>query len=145
MSAPAFCFTSACGFFLVGLLAGAWKYACILVSPVARAPAYVDVAHRAGLMYAFACGLLGALCERSAYSDRTNLVACVILVVFFALPVVGYVAHGALRDTDNQFARPHRLGTRTVPPAALLAFMIALIVAELGAFGVVAAGYVATL
>jgi len=39
--------------------------------------------------------------------------------VFFAAAVLGYVIHGALRDTDNQLARPHRLGTRTVSPAAV--------------------------
>lgn len=140
-----FCLISAGAFFLVGLLSGVWKYACIFRSPEARAPFYVDTAHRASLLYAFACALTGELCRRSAWSDRTNLVAAVALVAFFALAVLGYLVHGALDDTDNQLRRPHRLGRGTVSPASVLAFMIALIAAEVGGFTVIFAGFLAAL
>jgi hypothetical protein len=30
---------------------------------------------------------------------------------YFAIAVFGFAVHGALRDTDNQLERPHRLGT----------------------------------
>jgi len=44
----------ACGaFFLVGLVTGVWKYRGMATSAEAVAPVYVDIAHRASLMYAF--------------------------------------------------------------------------------------------
>jgi len=135
------CLVSAGAFFLVGLACGAWKYACIHRSEEARAPLYVDVAHRASLLYAFACALLGKLSERSAWSPTVNAVAAGVAIAFFALSVVGYVVHGVLRDTDNQLARPHRLGERTLPAAAMTTFMVALCAGEIGGFLVVFSGY----
>jgi hypothetical protein len=144
MSAADFCLTSAASFFLVGLLAGAWKYAGIARSPEARASVYVDVAHRASLLYAFACALLSKLCERSAWSNAVNMGASAVLVFFFAAAVVGYVVHGALRDTENQLERPHRLGRRTIPALAMSTFMVVLTVSEIGGFLVLFAGYMAS-
>jgi hypothetical protein len=137
-----FCLVSAGAFFLVGLLAGAWKYAWIArtADGVASAPVYVDVAHRASLLYAFACMLLGELCARSAWSDTVDLIAAIVLVALFAAAVAGYVVHGVLRDTDNQLRRPHQLGKRTVRPAYISAFMIVLTVGEIGAFVTLFAG-----
>ena len=143
MTATAFCLTAAAAFFLAGLAAGVWKYLCIATTTEARAPLYVDTAHRASLLYAFACGLLAQLVAHSAWSNTTNLAAAVVLVVFFAAAVLGYVVHGALRDTDNQLARPHRLGTGTVSPAAMVTFMVALMVAEIGGFTLIFVGYLA--
>lgn len=140
-----FCLISAGAFFLVGLLSGVWKYACIYRSPDATAPFYVDTAHRASLLYAFACALTGELCGRSAWPDRINLVAAIVLIAFFALAVLGYLVHGALNDTDNQLRRPHKLGRGTVAPASVLAFMIALVVAEVGGFAVIFAGFLVAL
>ena len=141
MNAPFFCLTAAGGFFLTGLVCGAWKYLCIRGSAEARAPIYVDLAHRSSLLYAFAGLLLARLTEQSRWSDRTNLMAAAVLQLFFAISVVAYVVHGALGDTDNQFRRPHRLGRRTVPNAPMTGFMMALITAEIGAFLVVFAGF----
>lgn len=141
MTAHAAALTSAGAFFLTGLLTGAWKYACIARSAEAKAPAYVDIAHRSSLLYAFACALLATFVSNSAFSDRTNLLAVLVLIGYFAVSVLGYLVHGALRDTDNQLQRPHRLGAKTIPPAAMLAFMLSLIAAEVGAFAVVFAGY----
>jgi hypothetical protein len=143
MIAPTFCLASAGGFFLVALLTGVWKYACIARSPDARAPYYVDTAHRAALLYAFACALLAQLTAASAWRDRVNLVASAVTIGFFAAAVLGYVVHGVLRDTDNQLAVPHRLGARTIPPGAMRAFMVVLAAAEIGGFVVVFAGYLA--
>jgi hypothetical protein len=135
--------TSAGVFFLVGLLTGAWKYGCIVASPDARAPQYVDIAHRTSLMYAFACALLAELAARSAWRNTINLVAAAVMITFFALSVIGYLVHGALRDTDNQLQRPHRLGRRTIPAPSMLAFMSALGAAEIAGFAVIFSGYLA--
>ena len=136
-----FSLASGGGFFLVGLLSGAWKYLRIRRSPEARAPVYVDMAHRAALLYAFAGVLLSRLCAESAWSPPVNLTAVIVLQAFFAISVAAYVLHGALGDTDNQFRRPHRVGRTTMPAFAMTAFMIALIAAEVSAFVVVFAGY----
>jgi hypothetical protein len=143
VSAAAFCLTSAGVFFLAGLAAGVWKYACIATSAQGRAPLYVDTTHRASLLYAFACALLGELGRRSAWPNGVNMAASIVLVSFFAVTVVGYAVHGVLRDTDNQLARPHRLGRRTIPAAAMVAFMVLLSTSEIGAFLVLFAGYLA--
>ncbi len=143
MNATRLCLTTAGFFFFFGLLFGAWKYAHIARSPKAQAPYYVDVAHRSSLLYAFACGLLGQLCAASRWSNTVNLVASIALIVYFGLSVLGYAVHGWLRDTDNQLEQPHKLGQKRIPAAAMRAFMVSLVVAEVGAFAVLFSGYLA--
>ena len=56
----------ACGvFFLNALVTGTWKYVQIRSSPIAQAHPYVDVAHRASLLYSFAALLLARFVELS--------------------------------------------------------------------------------
>ncbi|MCY1033340.1 hypothetical protein OV207_17940 [Corallococcus sp. BB11-1] len=124
------------GFFLAGLSFGVWKYAQIARSPKAQASAYVDIAHRAALMYAFACLVVERFVHLSALDATVELVAVVAQVGFFAFGLSTYVIHGLLRDTDNQFARPHKLGRAELPPALMVASMVALVAGELGGFAV---------
>lgn len=133
---------AAMAFFLVGLLGGVWKYAKIRASDTGTAPVYVDVCHRASLLYAFACVLLERMVEISQLSLAVELGALSALVGFFAFAVFGYAVHGWLDDTDNQLRRPHRLGTRTLTPATIHASMVALVLAEVGGFVVLAVGVV---
>jgi hypothetical protein len=135
------CVVAAGVFFLTGLLTGAWKYSHIARSASATSPVYVDLAHRAALMYSFASLLLAVFAALSAYPPMTNLVAAALPLAFFGLAIGGYVVHGILRDTDNQFARPQRVGRVALPPAALAAFMWALMAAEIGGFAVLFAGF----
>ena len=51
----------------------------------------------------------------------------------FVAAILSYIAHGLRRDTENQFAHPD---------GALKAAMLALMVAEIGGFGVLLAGFV---
>jgi hypothetical protein len=104
-------------------------------------PPYVDTAHRASLLHAFACGLLAEVAGRSAWRDSVNLAAAILMVFFFAVTVLAYVLHGALRDTDNQLRRPHQLGKWTIPAGAMVAFMTALALVEVGSFGVILGGF----
>jgi hypothetical protein len=130
-----------CGaFFLTGLLSGVWKYACIARSPDATAPVYVDVCHRAALMYSFACLVLARFVELSAWSARVDFWATLAPILFFAIAVLVYAVHGWLRDTDNQFRQPHVLGRFTVPNAQMKAMMWMLAIAEIGGFVVLLAG-----
>lgn len=130
------------GFYLlVGQLTGVWKYWHMHRSAEARSPRYVDVAHRASLMYSFAAVVIAQLAAVSAWDDRTNLLATIFPLLFFGLAIAGYVLHGLLQDTDNQLKKPHKVGSMTVPGAAMMGFMLALIAAEIGGVAVLFAGF----
>jgi amino acid transporter len=118
--------------FLWALGLGVVKYRQMATSETSLAHPYIDTAHRAALMYSFATLLVATFVELSAWSALVNLLAAGALVFFFAAAVVGYMVHGLRRDTDNQFRDPVR-GTH--------AFMVALIVAEIGGFAVLFAGF----
>jgi hypothetical protein len=94
---------------------------------------YVDTAHRAALLYAFATLLVAAFVELSGWSDAVNLVAAFAAISYFAAAIATYVWHGWHRDTDNQIRDPAR-GTH--------AFVWSLAVAEIGGFSVLLAGFV---
>jgi hypothetical protein len=64
-SAEAIAIIAAGVFFLSGLLTGVWKYLQIKSSETATAHPYVDIAHRASLLYSFAALLLARFCEIS--------------------------------------------------------------------------------
>lgn len=125
---------------MVGMLTGVWKYAQIARSSDAQAHPYVDIAHRASLLYSFAALVLAVLAAVSPWSPLVNLHAVAWPLLFFALAIASYVVHGALGDTDNQLRTPHVLGTRRLAAWPLHAFMGALIVAEIGGVAVLLAG-----
>ncbi len=120
-------------FFLTALGTGVWKYRHMLSSAEHRAPVYVDVAHRAALLYSFAGLLLARFVEESPFPRAVNLVAVLLPLVFFALAIATYVQLGVRNDTDNQF-RERNFGTTGA--------MWLLIVAEGSGFLVLFAGFV---
>ncbi|HUI02260.1 MAG TPA: hypothetical protein VLZ77_01880 [Acidimicrobiales bacterium] len=122
----------AAAMFLWALLLGTVKYRQTLRSPDHRAHPYTDVAHRAALLYSFALGLISAFIQFGEWSSAVNLAAGSALAAYFALAVGGYTWHGLRKDTENQFRRPSR---------ALRAFMASLIIVEIGAWLVLAAGF----
>ena len=119
--------------FLLALVLGVWKYRQIATSESHQAHPYVDIAHRAALLYSFATLLVAVFVELSAWSTAVNAAAAGVLVFFFVAAIVSYVVHGIRRDTDNQFRDPVR-GTHE--------YMVALIGGEIGAFAVLLAGFV---
>ncbi|WP_096291450.1 hypothetical protein [Mycobacterium ahvazicum] len=119
--------------FLLALVLGVWKYRQIMTSEDHQAHIYVDIAHRAALLYSFATLLLAVFVGLSAWASWVNLVAAMVVVFFFVAAIAAYVVHGARRDTVNQFEKPVR-GTRVA--------MAMLIVGEIGGFGVILAGFV---
>lgn len=132
------------GFLLAGLSFGVWKYAQIAASPKAQASTYVDIAHRAALLYSFACLVVERFVVLSTLDATVELAAVLSVVGFFAMGLSSYVVHGVLRDTDNQFARPHKLGRAELPPAVMVGSMVALIAGELGGFAVLFWGAIAS-
>ncbi|MGO1500609.1 MAG: hypothetical protein ACTHWH_04905 [Marinobacter sp.] len=134
------CLTATFVFFMTGLLTGIWKYGCMARSPKAAAPRYVDIAHRSSLMYSFAAMLLGWFASHSVFPDWLNTLAAICALGFFALAIGTYIIHGVLRDTSNQFRKPHRMGTMTLPSWMVHGFMITLVLAEVGGSLVLGAG-----
>jgi hypothetical protein len=119
--------------FLLALVLGVWKYRQIMVTDDHRAHPYVDIAHRAALLYSFATLLIAVFVALSAWPVWVNLTAAMVVVSFFVGAIVGYITHGVRRDTENQFDPPAR-GTGT--------FMALLILGEIGGFAVVFAGFI---
>lgn len=120
--------------FLLALLLGVWKYRGMAKPPDHLAHPYVDTAHRAALLYSFACILLAVFVELGKWSTTVNLIAAGALIFFFFAAVAGYTYHGWKQDTTNGFADPIP-GTHQ--------FMWALLTAEIGGFVVLLAGFVA--
>lgn len=131
-SASAFAIVSAGVFLLVGLLSGLWKFLQMWRSKQGLAHPYVDIAHRASLLYGFACITLAILAYFSTYNPNYNLFAVAVVIAFFGLAVAGYLIQAALNGPDNQLRQPHKLGQHPMPRAGLAAFMVALVFAEIG-------------
>ena len=141
MTADTLCLLAAGLYFMTALLTGWWKYRCIATSETATAPVYVDIAHRAALMYAFAAMLLREFVPFSPVGPEATVWVVAAPLLFFGLAIAGYVLHGILRDTDNQLRRPHRLGRGTLPDAAISTFMWALAIGEIGGFAILLWGF----
>jgi len=119
--------------FLLALVLGVWKYRQIMASDEHRAHPYVDIAHRAALLYSFAALLIAVFVELSAWPAWVNLTAAMVVVFFFVGAIASYITHGVRRDTVNQFEKTDR-GTEVG--------MALLIAGEIGGFGVILAGFV---
>jgi len=122
----------AAAMFLWALLLGVWKWRQMDASEEGLAHPYVDIAHRAALLYSFALLLVATFVQLSGWSTLVNLLAAGAMAFYFFAAVAGYVVHGWKRDTDNQFRRPVR-GTNV--------FMANLIAAEIGGWLVLVAGF----
>ncbi len=128
-------------FFLNALICGVWKYDQIRKSADALAHPYVDIAHRASLLYSFAALLISRFVELSDLSEGVELVATALPLLFFGLAIFNYMLHGALRDTDNVFAAIREAGAGGSSQTVVTAFMAALIFAEVGGFLVLFWGF----
>lgn len=125
------------GIFLwVGMLTGVWKYLQIRNSAQSRAHYYVDIAHRSSLLYAPATLILAVLAYYSQFSETINLICVILNLAFFSFSIGAYILHGVLKDTTNQFKKPHQLGKVQLPGILMTFAMIGLIVAELGGTGI---------
>lgn len=121
-------------FFLSGLLTGLWKYVCMRRSPDSKAPYYVDVAHRASLMYAFSAHLLAVFASLSTLPPSVNTTAVVLPLIFFALAIVHYVQWGATSTSNNSLRDSKNKNADYM-------ILNALAVAEIGGFSVLLIGF----
>jgi hypothetical protein len=118
--------------FLIAQLLGVWKYRQIMTSEHHAAHPYVDIAHRTALFYSFALLLIATFVELSGFSATVNILAAGAMTFYFYASVTNYTLHGWRGDTDNQFRNPVR---------GMRAFMVTLIVAEIGGWLVLSAGF----
>ena len=101
--------------FLWALLLGVWKYRGMAASPEGRAHPYVDIAHRAALLYSFATLLIAVFVELSGWSQLVDLICAFVLVGFFVAAIGAYAVNGyrAARPTTSSARardpRPARL------------------------------------
>ncbi|MDR3659442.1 MAG: hypothetical protein P4L86_03335 [Mycobacterium sp.] len=119
--------------FLLALILGIWKYRQMAVHPDHLAHPYVDIAHRAALLYSFATMLVAVFVELSAWPSWVNLTAAMVLVFFFVVAIAAYIQHGLKQDTTNQFEHAG---------SGLHAGMAALILGEVGGFSVLLVGFI---
>jgi len=125
-------------FFMTGLLTGVWKYLCMRQRQNADAPHYVNTAHRAALMYAFAAQLLAVFAATSAFSDTVNTVAVIFPLLFFGIAIVHYINLGLTTESNNSL-RDSADRNKDYLILNILA------VAEIGGFAVLLVGFFATL
>lgn len=123
-------------FFLAGLVLGIWKFRGMATSADGLAHPYIDTAHRAALMYAFATVMIAVFVEVSQLAAGLELFAVILLVAYFAIAIMTYVIHGWKKDTDNQ--------VKNMSTAATV-FMWSLVVAEIGGFLIIFYGLVTAL
>ncbi len=123
-------------FFLSALLTGVWKYRCMASSENGLAPHYVDIAHRASLMYSFAAMLVAVFAGLSIWPAWLNIAATLGLLFFFGFAIQLYIKLGRANQTDNMFRDND-------DPQKMAVLMNLLIAGELGGFVVLFAGAMA--
>lgn len=122
-------------FLLVGLLTGVMKYWGISKSEKHRAPYYIDIAHRAALMYSFAALVMAELLKYSPYSENVQLLITLVPLSLFAIAIAKYIHLGIENKTTNQFREPSSM---------LTLGMIILIVGEVGGVAAIVWGFIST-
>ncbi len=118
--------------FLWALVLGVWKYRQMATSEAHLAHPYLDTAHRAALLYSFALLLVATFVSLSGWSELVNLIAAGAMTFHFFAAVASYVVLARQAKTENQWRDPFP-GTHV--------FMISLIVAEIGGWLVLIAGF----
>jgi len=127
---------AASGIFLfVGLIGGVLKYRGIMTSPNHEAHPYIDIAHRASLLYSFAALVMAALLNFSPYSDQVQLVITGVPLFFFAVAIAQYYRLGLEGKVTNQF-KARNFNTTWG--------MLLLIIGELGGVGAIVWGFIST-
>lgn len=118
--------------FLWALILGVWKWQAMTTSPDGLAHPYVDIAHRAALLYSFATGLIALFVELSGWPTAVNATAAGAIVLLFVVTISNYIRLGLQRETDNQMRNP---------PPSMRFVLVALIIGEIGGFAVLLTGF----
>jgi hypothetical protein len=100
--------------------------------PDHQAHIYVDTAHRASLLYSFACLVLVKFLEYSPFDEWLNLLSVGAPLLFFMAAIGTYIRLGLSEETQNQFSEKNFRTTTG---------MVLLIIAEIGGFALLFAGF----
>lgn len=98
-------------FLLAGLVGGVLKYHGIMTRPGHRAHPYIDIAHRAALMYSFTALVMAALLKYSPYSATVQLWIAAVPLFFFATAIARYFQLGIQGREKNQFKQRNFITT----------------------------------
>ncbi len=122
-------------FLLTGMSIGILKYVFTMRSKEHSAPIYIDIGHRASLLYSFAALVMAKLVEFSPYSQTVQIVIAIVPLMFFALTIFQYVKLGLKGQEQTQFSERNFLTTW---------FMYALIAGEIGGIALILLGFIQT-
>jgi hypothetical protein len=122
-------------FLLAGMLLGILKYRGMMGSETHQAPVYVDIAHRASLLYSFAALVMAKLLEFSPFGPKTQVVIVMIPLAYFGLTVIQYTKLGIRRQEQTMFSQRSFLTTW---------FMYSLIIGEIGGLAMIVGGFAYT-
>lgn len=122
-------------FLLTGMIGGVIKYQRIMASPDHKASAYVDLAHRAALLYSFSALVMAELLRFSPFSVSVQLLITGVPLFNFAVSIAQYFRLGFTGKTTSQFSDRNLITTWG---------MVFLIVGEIGGVGAIVLGFIIT-
>lgn len=126
---------AAAGQLILGMVLGIWKFLGMATSDEGVAHPYVDIAHRAALLYSTATVILIPLAQFNVWSETANTVAVCVVVALFVGNILNYAYHGWKKDTTNQ--------VHPVTPL-VIGGIVVIIVGEIGGVGYLLAGFLST-
>jgi hypothetical protein len=122
-------------YLLTGMLTGILKYQGMMKSKKHEAPIYIDIAHRASLLYSFAALVMAKLLEFSPFPIWLQLLSTVIPLIYFTLAIASYIKLGLQNVETTQFSERNFITTW---------FMYSLIAGEIGGVFLIVIGFIYT-
>lgn len=122
-------------FLLSAMLIGIAKYRQMMWRETHQANAYVDIAHRAALLYSFAALVIAELVKYSPFSKNLQLLIVAAPLALFALTIGQYAKLGWLGREETQFAERNFI---------TVWFMYGLIGGEIGGIALLVGGFIYT-
>jgi uncharacterized membrane protein YhdT len=122
-------------YLLTGMLTGILKYQGMMKSEKHEAPIYIDIAHRASLLYSFASLVMAKLLEFSPFPLWLQLASTVIPILYFTLAIASYIKLGLQNVETTQFSERNFITTW---------FMYSLILGEIGGVFLLVIGFIYT-
>lgn len=122
-------------YLLVGMLTGILKYQGMMKSEKHEAPVYIDIAHRASLLYSFAALVMAKLLEFSPFPLWLQLLSTLIPLTYFTLAILSYIKLGLQNVENTQFSERNFITTW---------FMYSLITGEIGGILMIVTGFIYT-
>ena len=122
-------------FLLAAMLVGILKYRGMMQSEKHEAPMYIDISHRAALLYAFAALVIAKLLEFSPFAENVQILISGVPLTYFALTIAAYVKLGLENRETTQFSERTFVTTW---------FMYGLIAGEIGGITLIVGGFIYT-